>query len=248
MGGKAMLGRSLSVRSQGARGVIAAFVLAAVPLLVGCSGALVGSSADPAPGQTGKSSSWTDRFSGFFASAQPKTATNGVAGPDTNIDCPVMDVRNGASTLAVNADSRDPTATALRYEVTIAKTARSCAVVDGNMRVKAGVQGRVILGPAGGPGPIEIPLRYAVVSEGVEPETITTKLFRIPVTVGADQTSVPFTHVDEDLTFPMPTKADALDSYVIYVGFDPTVEKPAPKPRAKKARKASAKRPPAPPQ
>ena len=37
--------------------------------------------------------------------------------------------------------------------------------------IKVGVQGRVILGPAGrGPATIDVPVRFAVVREGVEPE------------------------------------------------------------------------------
>jgi hypothetical protein len=218
-------------------------LLALAPAFAGCSGGMFGSSS-PSTSDSGQASpSVTDRFTSFFlGSQQQKSATKGVAGPATDIDCPIMDVRNGASTLSVNADSRDPAASAsastLKYQVTISRTARECAVVGANMRVKAGVQGRVILGPAGGPGPIEVPLRYAVVAEGPEPQTIFTKLYRIPVTITADQTSVPFTHVDEDLTFPMPKVAAALDSYVIYVGFDPTaLEKPPErKPPPKKRR------------
>ena len=227
-----MSGRPLSDRGANARRV-AVLVLAFTPVLGACSGILSGS-----PSESG-SSSVTDRFTSFFLGPQVSTATNGVAGPATNIECPIMDVRNGASTLSVNADSRDPAATALKYQVTLVRTARECAVVGSDMRVKAGVQGRVILGPAGGPGPVEVPLRFAVVAEGPEPSTITTKLYRIPVTVGPDQSMVPFTHVDENLTFPMPKAAADLDSYVIYVGFDPTaMEKPAPRkpPPAKKRR------------
>jgi hypothetical protein len=40
------------------------------------------------------------------------------------------------------------------------------------------------------------------------------------VSITADQPSVPFTHVVEDLAVPMPP-GDELDRYVIYVGFDP---------------------------
>ena len=186
----------------------------------------------------------TDRLSSFFRGAPTKNATEGVGGRSTDIDCPLVDVRKGASTLSVNANERDPAAIALRYQVTIGRTARQCAVVGTDMRIKVGVQGRVILGPAGAPGNVEVPLRYAVVEEGPEPRTIVTKFFLIPVAVGPDRTNVPFTHVEEDLTFPMPKATDDLDSYVIYVGFDPQSAKPPERKPERKPAKVAKQRPP----
>ena len=73
------------------------------------------------------------------------------------------------------------------------------------MSIKVGVQGRVILGPMGGPGQVDVPLRYAVVREGAQPKTIVTKFKRLPVTVGPDQTHVQFVDIEEGLTFPVPS-------------------------------------------
>lgn len=214
-----------------------AMLVALAPLMGGCSTAgLSGSSAD------GASPSLTDRFTGFFSGPAAPTATQGEAGTTTDIDCPSIDVRQGAGTLSVNATGREAAAGAggLRYQLTIGRTARECALVGGNMRMKVGVQGRVILGPAGGPGQVEVPLRYAVVQEGPSPKTIVTQLFRIPVAVAPDQTTVPFVHVDEDLTFPMPKRGADLDAYVIYIGFDPDVPKPAAARAPRKAKKKAA--------
>jgi hypothetical protein len=212
---------------------------ALAPLMGGCStGGLLGSSGDAG------SPSLTDRFSGFFSGPASPTATQAEAGATTttDIDCPSIDVRQGAGTLSVNATGREAAtgAEGLRYQVTIGRTARECALVGGNMRMKVGVQGRVILGPAGGPGPVEVPLRYAVVQEGPSPKTIVTQLFRVPVAVAPDQTTVPFVHVDEDLTFPMPKRQTELDAYVIYIGFDPDVPKAAAPRAPRKAKKKAA--------
>jgi hypothetical protein len=103
------------------------------------------------------------------------------------------------------------------------------------------VQGRVIVGPAGGPGQVDVPLRMAVVQEtpgGMR--TIITKFIRIPVTVGGTDNGF-FTHIEEALVFPLPTPTTLLDDYTAYVGFDPvTAEaqdkeaaKPKPKPKGK---------------
>ena len=95
------------------------------------------------------------------------------------------------------------------------------------MTMKVGVQGRVLLGPAGGPGRVDVPLRVAVVEEGTNPKPIVSKLYRLAVDVPPGQTTVPFVHVEQDLTFPMP-RAAALDNYVVYVGFDPRPRRRSP--------------------
>jgi hypothetical protein len=49
---------------------------------------------------------------------------------------------------------------------------------------------------------------------------------------------VTFTHVEPDVTFPMPVPAANIDNYVVYVGFDP-LGAPVKKPPAR--RKPAAK-------
>ena len=135
--------------------------------------------------------------------------------------------------------SDDPAALGLRYQVTISRTARECLVRGDMLTIRIGMEGRVILGPAGVPGQVEIPIRYALVMEGPDPKMITTKLHRVPVVIPPGQGNLSFTHVEEDLTVPMPPGSD-LDNYVIYIGFDPNVPPPDDK---KKKPKAKAKRP-----
>ena len=139
--------------------------------------------------------------------------------------------------MEIAAKTAQPTAGDLRYQLSFGQTARECTVQAGVMSIKVGVQGRIILGPMGGPGNVGVPLRYAVVREGAEPRTIVTKFKRIPVTVGQDQTHVQFVDIEEGLTFPVP-KASDLDAYVIYVGFDEIGDKNEKKP-ATSARKVS---------
>jgi hypothetical protein len=101
-------------------------------------------------------------------------------------------------------------------------------------RMKVGVQGRVIVGPAGAPSQVEVPIRYAVVIEGVQPKTVVTKFRRIPVAMPPGETSVVFSDVEEDLNFPVPTVAQ-IDGYVVYVGFDDVGDRNDRRPAAKKA-------------
>jgi hypothetical protein len=193
----------------------------------GCSStsSLFGSSSE-----SSAQASSTDRLSSllFGPPAQPG---EGGDGPKPDFDCPSVDIRQGASTLTVAPPAaRDGTSAGIRYQASIGRTARECALSGGTMTLKVGVQGRVVLGPAGGPGQLDVPIRYAVVQEGVEAKTIETKLHRLSVKIEPGQTNVPFTHVAEDLTFAVPNQR-ALDSYVIYVGFDPNPPREERKPR-----------------
>ena len=170
----------------------------------------------------------------FGGYSQPAPG-NAPANTPAEIDCPGVDVRQGASTLSITAPGAEGGPMTTKYQVGIGQTARECAALGGVMTMRVGVQGRVLLGPAGTPGQVDIPLRMAVVHEGPNPKTILSKFYRLAVAVPPGQVSVPFEHIEQDLTFPMPSGA-ALDSYVVYVGFDPQSlnQKPERKPAKRK--------------
>lgn len=196
--------------------------------LAGCSS--IGSSSPS------NSPSLTDRFTSLFGASPAGQEPAKVTGPDPNLDCPTVDVRQGASTIQVNATGKGADAGTLRHQISISRTARECAVAGGSMSMKVGVQGRVILGPAGAPGQVEVPLRLALVREGVEPKTIWTKFYKLPVAVPSGQSSVPFTYVEENLVFPVPSTGE-LAAYIVYAGFDQGVkEAPAKKTKKSKSR------------
>ncbi len=219
-------------------------VVLALALLPGCSsyGDLFGSkpSASTAPASPQASSSWSDKFSNMVIGA-PATATTNAAGgaSPADIDCPGVEIRQGASTFAQSAPDNGSTALSLRYQANFVRFARACALRGGNLAMKVGVEGRLILGPAGTPGTFTLPVRLAVVREGIEPKVIWTKFYEVPVTVSAGEENVPFTQVEEDMSFPMPP-GNELDAYVIYVGFDPEGAPPQPKRKPTKP-KAKAK-------
>ena len=109
----------------------------------------------------------------------------------------------------------------LKYQGIFVRAARDCAVVNGQMVMRVGVQGRVVVGPAGGPGQVDVPLRIAVVTAPTSrAKTVVTKLIRIPVTIGANDDNADFSHIEEGLSFPMPSPV-TVESYIVYIGFDP---------------------------
>lgn len=212
-------------------------------MAAGCTGGSLFGTSDAPSGSS--SPSWTDRIAGFFStggSSRPQQQAGEPPIPD-EVDCPSVAVREGASTLTMHA-SNQPTPLTLRYQGSLGRLARECSVAAGTMRMRVGVEGRIILGPAGGPGNIEVPLRFAVVREGPEPKTIVTKTYRVPVTMPAGAGNVPFVQIDDNLTFPMPSLTE-LEAYVVYVGYDTeALKKPPPRP----ARKTAPKQRPAPKQ
>jgi hypothetical protein len=231
-------------------------------LLAGCSGGGIGTpattastaAAPPGPAATGAAQppaptaaaapstpSLKDKIANFFSGAtqkEPQPVTN--AQPD--VECPFLDIRQGASTLTFPPPPPDGgnEAMTLKYQGVFVRAARDCAVVNGQMVMRVGVQGRIIVGPAGGPGQIDVPLRIAVVSAPITaPKTILTRLIRIPVMIGANDANVDFTHIEEGLSFPMPSSS--ADPYLVYIGFDPLAaavqdsKKPAPAKKSKPA-------------
>lgn len=180
--------------AKGAISILAPFAL--VALLGGCSGD-------------------TLKNLGATSTADPKPAE--AKAPNTDVECPVVQVRNGASTWQEPSGGGS---TDLKYQASLGQMARECAILGDTMTVKIGIEGRVLTGPKGTPGTIQVPLRLALVQEGPKPKSIWTKFYPVPVTIPAGQSGVPFTHVEDDLTFPLPADKD-ITAYVIYVGFDP---------------------------
>jgi len=215
-------GRAVRQRLAGAFAVVGV-------LLSGCGG----SSLFSASPDNGSPPSITDRFSQLFGSKSQAVGEAPVA-DGTELDCPVVKIRAGASTYAVAVPGKQPVGSDLRYQATITRTARDCTRTGGQITARIGIEGRVISGPAGTPATVEIPLRVAVVQAGVQERTIATKVYR--TTVSMAETNVPFSLVGEDLVYSAPPGATS-DSYIFYIGFDPqalTPEAPARPARKKK--------------
>jgi len=181
-------------------------------------------------------------------------ATNDAAPADPNkvstddVECPGVEVRTGAATLMVGSKpgAGEPAAMDVRYQGSILRTARECHINAGIMTMKVGIEGRVITGPAGGPGAVDVPLRVAVVQDGLNPKTIVSNFGKETVTLNDQVDRANFTHIDDTISFPLPRPLGLIDSYVVYVGFDPAgarppEKKPAPRHRAKTAAKPVAK-------
>jgi hypothetical protein len=174
--------------------------------------------------------SLSDRFKSLFGgkSDEPAQVAPAPGAPDKQIPsdlyCPPVSIRAGASTYAVGLPGKQAVGNDLRFQATITKTARECDYNSGQITARIGIQGRVIAGPSGAPSSVQVPLRVAVVQGGVSEKVIATKAYQTTVTM-TEAGSEPFTLVAEDLVYPAPSGAVG-DTYVFYVGFDPQALKP----------------------
>ena len=232
--------------------------LALALLMSGCGGGgnLFGGPSASAPTTTATPVSDSSSGGGFlrgdiasFFSGSSDKSPQAVAGAAADAECPYIQIREGASTLTINGAGNNA-AMSLKYQGTFVRAARQCAVVAGQMVMKIGIQGRLVLGPQGGPGEVNVPLRIAVVDEKpASSKTIVTKLIMIPVAVRSTDDNPSFTHVEDNVTFPMPSSSE-LDNYVVYIGFDPIAAQSQPKhgaPRPKAKRKPAPRAQTAPP-
>lgn len=206
---------------------LAVLGMAAVALAGCAGGAIFDGKSSPS---SSSSPSFGDRFTQLFGGKSQEASTVAAApkaDDENSLTCPSVTIRPGASTYAVGQGHQPAAGADLRFQATITRTARDCNLANGQITARIGIQGRVIVGPAGAPSRVDIPLRVALVQEGVSPKTITTKAYTTSVEITTEN-SVPFSLVVEDLVYPAPTGADG-DSYVFYIGFDPATLKPEPR-------------------
>ena len=98
--------------------------LIALAMLAGCA-----TGASPSGAPEGSSPSMSERFSQLFASNRQASAESAAPAVAPQIDCPPVDIRQGASTYTATAPGIDSPALALRYQGIISQTARECAAL-----------------------------------------------------------------------------------------------------------------------
>lgn len=150
----------------------------------------------------------------LFNPTQPRLPEgNATAGEDPDdFVCPRVEILDG--TAALRAFSGGQASGALRHQISIANVARECQVAGDLVTVKVGVEGRVLLGPAGAPGTFSAPVRV-VVKQG--DRVLASRVQRVSVTVPAGEAGASFVVVEPGLTVP---KGD-ID---ILVGLDGAAE------------------------
>ncbi|WP_156330052.1 hypothetical protein [Bosea vaviloviae] len=116
---------------------------------------------------------------------------------DEQLICPQVIIADGGA--AVRAQSGQDSGS-LRHQISILNVARECTPTgNGGFRLKVGVEGRILLGPAGGAGTYGATLT-TVVMRGTS--QIARRSARVGGTVTSGQGGVDFSHVEDGIVVP----------------------------------------------
>ena len=129
--------------------------------------------------------------------------------------CPAVRIRAGTESIRFYKGKDRTKDDNLRYQATLTKVARECAYVGQNLEIKVGALGRVITGPAGGPGTVKMPIRVAVQQGGCSRHF---ELHQTQASVAQGVSNGRFEFVDEKIVIPAPTATNVR----VYLGFDET--------------------------
>lgn len=148
--------------------------------------------------------------------------------------CPQIEVLDGTASLRRYVGT-DQTSSNVRFQYSMGDVVRECSRSGGQIAIKVGVEGRVLLGPAGAPGSFTVPVRIAIRRES-DQKPAAVKLYQVPATVAPGETETQFSLVSEPLTVPY-LQAHADEDYTVLVGFDDRAAAPADKATVKPKRK-----------
>ena len=120
--------------------------------------------------------------------------------------CPQASIREGTSILAKKNGE------ALDYQAVIVNAKRDCRIVNGQLKITVGLEGRVMPGRGAKSRTIDLPIRVAVVGQdGV----IYSNLGRVAIPVKKGGVATTFRYVDDKILI-----APATTGVVVYTGFD----------------------------
>jgi hypothetical protein len=156
---------------------------------------------------------------------------NAAAGSAAHLTCPQILVLDGMAAHRVYTGSEQTNA-AVRYQFSIDDVARECTLQGDKIAIKVGVEGKVLLGPAGSSGNFNVPVKISVIRES-DDEPLVTKFYRADVSLASGQSEGSFTIVSDVMQVPFTQDHAELD-YSLRVGVD---EKGAAPPAPRKGKR-----------
>jgi len=127
--------------------------------------------------------------------------------------CPPVSLRSGTASYNSYAGKAKDDASRMVYQASIADVTRSCSYDNDNIGVTVAVAGRVVPGPQGKAGTINMPIRVAVVQGD---KTIYSKLHKHPVQIGDTAGATQFVFTDPGVVIPGPVDR----TIQIFAGYD----------------------------
>lgn len=153
----------------------------------------------------------------LLAAAQDSSATAATSLDTGSISpgCPKFVVRPSENTYTVYEPGRDGDGLAVMHRGEITKTKRECTIGQGQVFVRYGFSGRVLLGPRGRSGPVTLPLNVIVTD--TQRQEVAKDALSVSTNVAVENPIGYFSAV-RTITFPVPEGARPGDLEV-RVGF-----------------------------
>lgn len=177
-------------------------------------------SATPVEQQTGMGATLRNMFLYSGPTVPPSQPPNFNQNQD-EVGCPGLDILENKA--AYRGGSAAQQASGVGFQASIANVARECIVDGRQLRVRVGVEGRMLLGPNGRPGTFSVPVRVVVKRRS---EVVAQRFTRLSVTIAANEMQSDFVHVEENIVVPI-SENDPADEYDLFVGLDPTSQQAA---------------------
>lgn len=131
--------------------------------------------------------------------------------------CPVVDVREGGAAHRVYS-GKGTGSNDVRYQFSVGETARECSREGEQIILKVGVEGKVLLGPAGSASSFSVPV-FIGVRRDSDNQMLVSKVYQVAASIAPGTAHTTFSVVSEPLAVPY-TRDNANEDYSIYVGFE----------------------------
>lgn len=205
-------------RSAGVAGPITRLMLIGTigVMMSGCAmqiGSMFGGSSEETTASIDSSVLPQERSLAMAANDMAPTVQNGAVG-----DCPRISIWQNDAQLTIYEIGRVGDNMAIKHRGEITKAARECEIAPGQVTVKFGVAGRVLLGPLGKSGAINLPVLVHVTDR--KNEKIQTKKFNVVVNMVGGKPFGNFSTV-RSVSFPTEPGIPA-NQYKVFVTFDKT--------------------------
>lgn len=127
--------------------------------------------------------------------------------------CPGAEIRFGAEAINLFANNAQPTPDSLRFQINVQRVARECDVIGDNVVARVGAAGRVIAGPKGASGKVDVPVRIVAMNGDKQ---VYTTLKTVSVDVQPPDYGANWAVVDESVSIPVALA----NSTTIYIGLE----------------------------
>ncbi len=152
-----------------------------------------------------------DNFGSDTANGKP--GDEELTGADLRAYCPRIELREGTAILRTYTKGKDGDPNEIIYLATITDATRTCRYQGGQLFMEVVAAGRVVEGPKGKSGSLELPVRVAIRQGEDVPYS---QLGKIQVAVAPNAGATQFIFKDSQVVVPAPTQ----QNMQVFVGFD----------------------------